>query len=100
MAFRFNYTNRDRILLSDAEIKIVQGEPKLTVYLTSDFNAQGKYLATDIVVIEAYRFTKAQRIELGTVCELPKKCKIVFDDFVDPLNVKYRLKIVDPETKN
>lgn len=99
MAFRFNYTNRGRILLSDAEIRAVPGEPKLTVYLTSSFKSQPKYAAADIVVIEAYRFTKAQRVELGTVGELPEKQKIVFDEFPDPQNVKYRIKIVDPETK-
>lgn len=99
MAFRFNYTNRGRILLSEAEIRAVPGEPRLTVYLTSDFKAQTKYTATDVVVIEAYRFTKAQRVELGTVGEMPNKVKIVFDEFADALNVKYRLKIVDPETK-
>ena len=98
MAFRFNYTDRRKINLSEVEIRTVPGEPRLTVYLACDFKA-AKYAAEDVLVVEAYRFTKAQRKELGALGSLANKTKIVFDAFADATQVKYRLKVVDPVTK-
>lgn len=99
MAFRFNYTDRKKILLSEVEIHTVQGESPLAIYLSCDFRNCSHYTPTDIVVIEANRFAKAQRVDLGAVGMLPAKQKVVFNEFVDSANVKYRIRVVDPLTK-
>lgn len=98
MAFRFNYTQRERILLSDVSVSVEHEIQPLKVFLVAQLEGYKSLLPNDRVVLEAIRRTKAQRQALGTVAELGDKKAVVFDEFPDGEDVYYRLKIVDANT--
>ena len=98
MAFRFNYTHRERILLSDVSVSVEHGSQPLKVYLVTQLGNYKTFMTSDRVVLEALRRTKSQRKEIGSVGELGEKKAVVFDEFPNGEDVYYRLKIVDSAT--
>ena len=100
MAFRFNYTKRQKIFLPDIEVKLSKEATPLKVFLHLDLSGYPEFKETDLAVIEAIRRTKAERVELGKVGELNQdKTAIEFSEFPDGLDVYYRFKIIDPDTR-
>lgn len=95
MAFRFNYTKREKILLSDVSVIVDHAAKPLKVFLTANLDGYKAFVPEDRVVLEALRRTKSQRVALGTVAELGEKKAVEFDEFPDGEDVYYRLKIVE-----
>ena len=98
MAFRFNYTNRERIRLSDVSVSVEHSVKPLKVFLVAKLDAYKSFANNDRVVLEAIRRTKAQRKDLGTVAGLGEKKAVEFEEFPDGEDVYYRLKVVDANT--
>lgn len=100
MAFRFNYTNRKKILTSDIEVRVLKATSPLKIYLHLDLSNYRDFGPTDIVVIEALCRTKAERVELGPLEKLnQEKMAVEFPEFSDGLDVHYRFKIIDSKTR-
>lgn len=99
MAHRFNFTGRKRILESQAKIHIQKEAKCLSVVLKQTFSSAAGYSDDDIVSIEAFRRTKIQRKDLGKLGLLSASIPVEFPDFIDADEVYYRIRVVDPETK-
>jgi hypothetical protein len=100
MAFRFNYTNRKKILTSDIEVRVLKDVSPLKIFLHLNLANYRDFIPTDIVVIEALCRTKSERIDLGTLGNLnQEKTAIEFPEFPDGLDVHYRFKIIDAKTR-
>ena len=99
MAYRFNYTKRKKIVLSDVEVRVASAVSPLKVFLVANLEDYGEFSPEDKAVLEAIRRTKSQRFELGPVSSLAGKRECSFPDFADGEDVYYRLKIVDATTR-
>lgn len=100
MAFRFNYTNRKKILTSDIEVRVLKGASPLKIFLHLDLANYRDFSPTDLAVIEALCRTKAERVELGALGSLnQEKMAIEFPEFSDGIDVHYRFKVIDSRTR-
>ena len=97
MAFRFNFTRRNRVFEAEAKIHVDRDAKPLKVRLEQTFSKN--YGKDDLVMLEAIRRTKLRRQVLGTIENLKPVQDVEFPDFPDGREVYYRLRIVDPETK-
>lgn len=95
-----NYTGRESIDRDLITIEAKKNAPVLTVYLKSKQGLKDNPKFNGcLVVIDAVLRTRAQRIELGSLADLPVSKEVVFSDFLPGDEVKFRLKIVDPGDK-
>lgn len=95
-----NYTGRESIARDLIMIEAKKNAPVLTVYLKSKQDLKDNPKFKDCqVVLDAVLRTRAQRMELGSLVDLPASKEVAFSDFQPGEEVKFRLKIVDPGDK-
>lgn len=94
----FNYTGRVQLERGVAQfVRASSGSP-LVVYFNNAL-AELKAFAGCDVVLEAHFQTRAQRVALGKVADLPRKREVVFSDFADGEGLLFSVKLVEPGTK-
>lgn len=96
MPQRFNFTGRKRILETQAKIHVIKEAKPLKICLEQTF--ANNYSSDDIVIIEAIRRTKKERVPLGSVSQIAPQNAISFKSFQDGNEVFFRISVVDPLT--
>ena len=98
MPQRFNFTGRKRIFEDEAKIHVLKDTNPLKIHLEQSFSSSQCYSPNDIVMIEAIRRTRRDRVQIGKISELANSEEIVFQSFQDGNDVLFRIYVVDPST--
>lgn len=96
---RFNYTGRKRIHHSDIDLSLVPisgGSPKFDIKV----DLEGYDLPSDahVHVEAASSQTRWMRFSIGNAAEKIESCGLVLEEFDDIDDLKFKLKVVEPDT--
>jgi hypothetical protein len=94
----FNYTNRIRILKDDIEVRVSHDSDRPPVFDISLELEDYELPSEAQIFAEAYRSTRWMRFDLGRVGLISGTHNRELAAFDDADNLRFRVKVVDPET--
>lgn len=101
MSFRFNFTGRMNLRHKDFRLEVAEFASPLTINLSLPVGLADRFPShkNARLIIEAYRQSEAQRLDVGLLSDYKQNRPLVLDRFENGDHVLYRIKIVDPLSK-